>query len=280
MYDFINYPGSVVDPTGQKHKSTALIDADSIIYIVGWQYKDSDDAAKVADVVDQFIADIMIVTQSTQFAGFFSSKKTTRHEIYPAYKETRREIDPGIAKWKPFILEYCQEYWGFYTTPNAEADDAVAVLQNNMVNTVICSPDKDLKQIPGRHYDYKKGLQAYVSPEEGKYNWAVQMITGDTTDNIKGVPGAGPAAAKKLLGIGPGIVDSDMYEDIVKSVYNNKFGNLDEYILHTKLIGMGDEKPEQYIHALNTYDLANATPSEYLRQRKEMDEALNVYGVR
>ncbi len=67
MYEFINYKGSQVDPTGES-RTTALIDADSIIYIIGWQYKDSDDATKVGDVGDQFIADIMITTKSNQFA--------------------------------------------------------------------------------------------------------------------------------------------------------------------------------------------------------------------
>lgn len=186
MYDFINYPGSQVCKTGENHKSTALLDADSIIYILGWQMKDSEDTDKMADTIDQFIGDVLIITKSTQFAGFFSAKKTTRHDIYPNYKATRREIDPGIGRWKPFVIEYCQEYWGFHHLHDTEADDAVATLQLNMQNTVICSPDKDLKQIPGRHYDYKKGLHAYVSSEEGKYNWAMQMITGDTSDNIKG----------------------------------------------------------------------------------------------
>ena len=280
MYDFIDSPDIALDRTGATHKSTALIDADSMIYIVGWQYKDSDDADKVGDSMNQFMSDIMIITGSTQFAGFFSPKRTSRHDIYPAYKATRKPIDSGIAKWKPYIIEYMEEYWGFVTAINEEADDAVADLQRGMSNTIICSPDKDLKQIPGRHYDYKKGIQSFVSGEQGKYNWAVQMITGDTTDNIKGVPGMGPVAARKLLGIGAGLVDEDEYEGIVQQVYLDKFGNLDEYLLHTKLIGMGDGNPDKYKHALHTYDLANAKPSQYLREKLELDQSIDVFAKR
>lgn len=73
----------------------------------------------------------------------------------------------------------------------------------------------------------------------------MQMITGDSVDNIKGIPGAGPAAAKKLLVIGSGLIDEEEYEAIVQKAYMDKFGNLDEYLLHTKLIGMGEPTPNR-----------------------------------
>ena len=94
------------------------------------------------------------------------------------------------------------------------------------------------------------------------------------------IPGSGPAAAKKLLGVGSGLIDEDEYEGIVQTAYLNKFGNLDEYLLHTKLIGMGHDDPNRYLSALCTYDLENATPSEYLRTKKELEASMNVFGSR
>ena len=61
----------------------------------------------------------------------------------------------------------------------------------------ICSPDKDMRQIPGQLFDMKETMR--VSPEEGR-NWHyIQTLAGDQTAGYSGVPGIGVKRATTLL---------------------------------------------------------------------------------
>lgn len=270
IYDLIDH--APVDITGGSN-ITALIDADSIQYVVGWQHRDSDDVDSVIHKVDQFLQDILVAVQATQYAGFFSPSITYRHDEYPAYKATRKDPHPGIAKWKPYIKEHCMNNWKFDLFPKLEADDAVAVLQGSMVNSVICSPDKDLKQIPGNHYDYNKGTRCLISEEEGMYNWAFQMLVGDIGDNIKGIKGMGKVGASKLVN---GFMSVDALRDAVVAAYGVDTTN---YELHKKLVGMGTYGSlPQLQKSLHTFDIGKAVPNIYLRDT-DIQDAEDIFGT-
>jgi 5'-3' exonuclease len=260
-----------VDLTGSS-AITALIDADSILYVVGWNNRDHDNFEAVTDITDQYIQDILCRVEARQYAGFFSDKTTYRHGIYPEYKATRKDADPGIEKWKPYLKEHCIDKWGFGLVPKLEADDAVAILQMNMVNTWICSPDKDLKQVPGNHFDYKKNIQCHVSEDEGMFNWAFQMLVGDSGDNIKGIPGCGKVKAQKLVN---GFMSKDQLIAAVKAAYGVDTASYD---LHDKLVGMGAfgdlASLQKYVH---TFDLGKAVPSTYIRDTAVQD-AKDIFG--
>jgi hypothetical protein len=64
---------------------------------------------------------------------------------------------------------------------------------------VIVTQDKDLDMIPGLKYDFVVKEPYSVTEEQAMYNFYHQMLTGDTTDNIPGLPGIGPAKAHKAL---------------------------------------------------------------------------------
>lgn len=80
-----------------------------------------------------------------------------------------------------------------------EADDAMGISLTENPEGVICSIDKDLNMLPGRHYDWGKGIKYRVSPAQALYWFHKQMLTGDPTDNIPGIPGLGDKKAEKLL---------------------------------------------------------------------------------
>ena len=52
---------------------------------------------------------------------------------------------------------------------------------------VICGIDKDLKQIPGNHYNYNKKVHDFVDDDTAHYNLMLQCLIGDSSDNIPGI---------------------------------------------------------------------------------------------
>ena len=66
-------------------------------------------------------------------------------------------------------------------------------------NTYIISDDKDLKQIPGHHFDYGTNSLYEITNEQAVYNLASQLIKGDSTDNITGVEGYGDVKTANYL---------------------------------------------------------------------------------
>ena len=195
---------------------TALIDADSIIHIVSYHnalpdhmvemskemnpeeadatlmelYKTKDTVAIEAHL-GQFINDILNAVDATHYLGFVGDRKgsdTFRHKlaVTKPYKGQRKSSPHWVKYWKPIIIEYMVREWGFIELSNIEADDACAICQTHLEDTIICSPDKDLKQVPGNHYDYKKIEFTTISEVEGLQRLHIQTLVGDSVDAISG----------------------------------------------------------------------------------------------
>ena len=63
--------------------------------------------------------------------------------------------------------------------------------------TRIVSPDKDMRQIPGKLYNLDEMTE--IDPEEGRRWHLVQTLAGDQTDGYGGVPGIGVKRAISLF---------------------------------------------------------------------------------
>ena len=150
----------------------------------------------------------------THFAVIFDySSKTFRNELYAEYKANRsappEDLIPqfGLIRQatKAFNLP-CIEMDGF------EADDLIATYARLACeaggDTTIISSDKDLMQLVGATvsmYDPMKDRQ--IGIPEVIEKWGVppekmidlQALTGDSVDNVPGVPGIGPKTAAQLL---------------------------------------------------------------------------------
>jgi 5'-3' exonuclease len=105
-----------------------------------------------------------------------------------------------------------------------EADDAVSIYKN-MYDTmgkesIICSPDKDVLMLPGKHFNYRKMEFVVTNEAEAEYTFWTDMIAGQSGDNIKGIPGKGPAFAKKLFEENPSV----RYRTSVLNAYIDHFG--------------------------------------------------------
>lgn len=206
---------------------TLLLDADSMIYIIAWNNREDSNDDLVRSSCDSFFRDIFTYSQADDYIGVFSDDKSFRNDVYKfaPYKGNRGEKPECVIQYAPVIKQYFLEKYGFITVPEYEADDVIVSLAVGMKeNCIIASPDKDLRQIPGRFIDYGKPEFMVVEVDEVKSNYSfwLQMLTGDSTDNVAGVPGLGEVKGKKIL---DECMDPMQYENSVKLAYNKYFGN-------------------------------------------------------
>lgn len=121
-----------------------------------------------------------------------------------------------------------------------EADDLLAVHQDKEgLTTIICSRDKDLRQVPGMFYSWECGPQPSFGPTQidemgtlelpkpskitgtGLKFFYSQLITGDKVDSIPGLPKGGPVLAFKVLN--DCSTEEEMYEK-VSELYSERIG--------------------------------------------------------
>jgi 5'-3' exonuclease len=197
--------------------------------------KDIDDRESLIEVdtvevallrLEELIQNILRETSSDEYKIFLSGDNNFRYNINPDYKANRKDIR------RPQHLQACNEYLvkehGAIVTDGYEADDALGIEQTKDINcrllleeepnTIICSIDKDLLQIPGQHYNFVKKEFTHVSELKGKQSLWRQMLVGDTSDNIFGIKGIGPVGASKNINV---LVDEEDMYNTVYELYNN-----------------------------------------------------------
>jgi len=81
--------------------------------------------------------------------------------------------------------------------PTLEADDAMGIYATANPGNVIVSPDKDMRQIPGKLYNMDELVE--ITQEEGRQWHLIQTLAGDQTDGYSGVPGIGIKRAVALF---------------------------------------------------------------------------------
>lgn len=150
----------------------------------------------------------------THFAVIFDySSKTFRSELYPEYKANRSAPPEDLIPQFGLIREATKAFnLPCIETEGFEADDLIATYARLACeaggDTTIISSDKDLMQLVGPTvgmYDPMKDRQIGVAEVIEK--WGVppekmidlQALTGDSVDNVPGVPGIGPKTAAQLL---------------------------------------------------------------------------------
>lgn len=125
---------------------------------------------------------------------FFSDSKNFRKKIYPDYKGHRNRKKPcGYRR----VIEALGKEFTLIKMPTLEADDALGIYATANPDNIICSPDKDLRQIPGTLYTMSETVS--ITPEEGMRWHYIQTLAGDQTDGYGGVPGIGIKRAVTLF---------------------------------------------------------------------------------
>ena len=183
-----------------------LIDADFIVY----------KSCAAAETEIDFGDDVIIVTSkfseaynkvkrelkkihdaiwdSDEMILFFSDSTNFRKEIQSDYKGHRNRKKPCGYKR---VINALKNDYELIIMPTLEADDAMGIYATKNPGNTICSPDKDMRQIPGNLYDMSDFT--FINEEDGAKWHLVQTLSGDQTDGYNGVPGIGVKRATTLF---------------------------------------------------------------------------------
>lgn len=225
----------------------ALIDGDILRYEVGFgaetgwkEFTEGRETIPPFDYVERLLIDkinnIVAVAGADEYTIYLTTAPSFRHEIATTrpYKGNRKHV-------KPFHFDNLTAYISNSHLPvylcddGFEADDEIAIRHStrfreqelgdveysestrryNGRDTIVCSRDKDLRQVAGPHYTWELGRQPSFGPVDidelgfleydhekkkitkgtGFLFFTSQLITGDTADNIPGIEGAGDVRA-------------------------------------------------------------------------------------
>ena len=182
-----------------------LVDADFVVYKCCASAESEIDfgddvivvTSKFSDAYNCVKRELKKLTQNffdPEMVLFFSDSTNFRKSIQPAYKGHRNRKKPCGYKR---VIEALKEEYEVVVLPTLEADDAMGIAATAEPGHVICSPDKDMRQIPGTLFDMKETMS--VTLKEGDEWHLIQTLAGDQTDGYSGVPGIGVKRAAALF---------------------------------------------------------------------------------
>lgn len=202
----------------------ALLDGDICAFRCAAASEDTDQEICILRL-DRMIQEILYITQADTHQVFLSGSGNFRYDIYPEYKANRKD------KEKPQHLQACRDYlvehWNAVLSSGCEADDLLGIEQDK--DTVICSIDKDLLQIPGKHFNFVKQEFTEQTYFEGIRFFYHQLLKGDRSDNIPGVAGLGEVKARKLLEFCD--TEQEMFD-----ICREKYGDDDTMLMYGKCL--------------------------------------------
>ena len=166
-----------------------------------------------------------------EFEIVLSGESNFRHDIAVTrpYKGNR---DPNQQPtYKEQIKRFLREHWGAKVVEGIEADDYLGIVQcsSKEGSTIICTLDKDLDMIPGWHYNWVKEDFYNVFPDEAIRIYWTQVLTGDSTDNIEGIPGIGPKKARPLVDQWEGELRYQIKDPTIEELNNHLRSEVVEY---------------------------------------------------
>ena len=212
-----------------------IIDSDTIAF--GCAATAEDDELWVATSrANDFVENLIRLNNATSYELWLTGKGNFRYNVYPEYKANR--LEAYRPKWEKSVKDYLVDQWQANWSEGCEADDMVGVSLCSTPGATIAHLDKDINLIPGQHFNWeltrlgkvvREARHYFITEEEALRNFYTQLLTGDVTDNIKGVPGIGPKKAEKLL----------QYATTEEEMYNvclDTYGSVEEMEMNARCL--------------------------------------------
>ncbi len=153
--------------------------------------------------------------RSPEYVGMFFDAKgpTFRHERYADYKANRPPMPDDLVQQLPWIRKVTEAFnIPVFEMAGYEADDLIGTLghlaEQNGFRVVMVTGDKDFMQLvtdrctiwdPMKDHVLDPGAIRAAFDLDPRQMVDVMGLSGDTSDNIPGVPGIGQKTALKLI---------------------------------------------------------------------------------
>ncbi len=236
-----------------------LIDADPIVYRLGFSLEDIKSKATVSNHVKESLIQI-----EEHIRKLFVDIEAPVIILSPTGKSNFRF---GVATLKPYkgnrvaekpvhydyIRKVLLEKHNALCIEGQEADDTIADLaRKHYPRVVVVSADKDLRQVPGWHFENGEKRPVYFVDDDyagfimlekqagnklvlfgvGRLFHLAQALLGDVSDNIPGLRRWGPAKVYELFkkyDFSPHKVceGKTLYDKII-DLYSEQYGSLEE----------------------------------------------------
>jgi len=164
---------------------------------------------------------------STETVCAVKGPNNFRSAVFDLYKANRKNSwkSDNTLEFVRLLREMMVEEDLAIPAVGCEADDLIRVWAEEARaknrEFVICSIDKDLKMIPGMHFNLKKETLEEVDPLRGTRFFYEQLLSGDPVDNIPGIPKIGPKKAEKAL---KDCTSEEEMQEVVVNAYIQAFG--------------------------------------------------------
>ena len=221
---------------------TLLIDADWLIYSsccsceqdIKWDenlHTLHCDERDIHEMIDSRIDYYQtIADDKTDVVMCFTEYPTFRHQIFSDYKANRKNKRKPLALYA--MVEQIKQRYESVSYTGLEGDDVLGLLATSKrySNSIVVSPDKDMKTVPCTLI--ASDDMELITKKKADRHWMIQSLTGDSTDNFKGLIGCGPVTADKILGDAKTL--PDMWDKVVKA-YEKKKQSFTDALLTARL---------------------------------------------
>lgn len=175
---------------------------------------------------ERMLDKMLEATFATGYVMAMKSEHNFRKDLYPEYKMNRHSDPSKMNIFVPIIRQLSINSEMAIEAVGMEADDLIRIWATEAEAAgdpyVVCSIDKDLDCIPGTHFSMKYNEIYQVTKEQGMRHYYEQLLKGDQTDNIPGIPGVGPVKATKMLA---DCGTEEAMQEVVVSNYLAVFGD-------------------------------------------------------
>ena len=198
---------------------------------------------------------------------FDAKRKNFRNDIFPDYKGTRKEIPEDLIPQFELIRSAVSALnLNYLEMDGFEADDLIATYTAEALKkgyeVVVVSGDKDLMQLirPGVEF-YDPMKDKFFTPEDVREKFGVypervvdvQALSGDSIDNVPGVPGIGPKTAAELVNLFGSLEEVLEHAGEIKQNKRREtlLANIDNAKVSKLLVKLKDDVPVE--HDLEEY---------------------------
>jgi 5'-3' exonuclease len=184
---------------------------------------DEESADVATQTLDNYLSE-MVMDLSDHYASsivYLTGKGNFRDEVATTQPYKGNRDNKRVPVHKNLLRDYMVSEWNAQVVDGIEADDAIAMKATELDHkAIICSLDKDFKQVPCSMYDYTKKVLTAVKKDDAMRWLYKQALMGDRVDNIAGIHGIGPKKADKI--IDPCTTEWECYSTCLTHYWHNE----------------------------------------------------------